>query len=709
MGISAYSKTAWSNGVAPAINATNLNKIEDRLYDLTEEIITPTMASTTTVTSEITSLSSTTLKGNMNSKLIGNSQTPFDEYTKVLMHFEGTDASTTFTDQTGKTVTASGNAQIDTAQYRYGSASGLFDGTGDYLTVTDANNELDIGTQDFTIEFWARFNAIGATRYLIDFRQTLTADIAPSIYIHSTNTIRYQTATTARLVSTTVLTTGKWYHIAVSRSGGTSRLFINGCQEGGTYADTNNFIAVTSIGIAKLVASTVSGHNGWIDELRISVGIGRYTSNFTPLPYTNLSTQNTTLKIIGKNLFDSNIEMGAISLTTGLNSASTTIARTQNFLKVKPSTAYYFKSATSVPSYNYFIYDSFKNFISQTTVSTDVSFTTPSNASYLRLASADFLDETKVSKYQLEANTTSTTYSAYTETSAYLPTTLRKISTTVFDSFDCSTGKLTKETNEVILAGASITALTTGTNIDYVTIPLSTFTGVKTQTVSAIDGSFLIQIPSEKKLTEVASTLDSVGNEYKFETNATNLLIAFPLGTYANLASAQSGLSGTDIIYELEIPQTINYYPNTITSEPSGTMIVYPFVADYDFYDTGVGISNTSLPIEYLEYVNVVNKTTGALTPIDLSTCTVSANGLSFTSTAISAKDLVDFGYTYKDISTVPTLEYQAVDDLKSTVDGNTNAIRDLDVKIEQSNKINVLTLEEIKRDTRILKIMGGI
>ena len=81
--------------------------------------------------------------------------------TVLLLHCDGTDASTTFTDSSSpaKTVTAVGDAQLDTAQFKFGTASGLFDGTGDELTVTD-HADFDFGTGDFTIEFFVRFNSV---------------------------------------------------------------------------------------------------------------------------------------------------------------------------------------------------------------------------------------------------------------------------------------------------------------------------------------------------------------------------------------------------------------------------------------------------------------------------------------------------------------------------------------------------------------------
>ena len=81
--------------------------------------------------------------------------------TVLLLHCDGTDGATTFTDSsdTSHTVTANGNAQIDTDQSKFGGASGLFDGTGDYLSIPDSA-DWDFGTGDWTIDFLIRFNAI---------------------------------------------------------------------------------------------------------------------------------------------------------------------------------------------------------------------------------------------------------------------------------------------------------------------------------------------------------------------------------------------------------------------------------------------------------------------------------------------------------------------------------------------------------------------
>jgi hypothetical protein len=84
-----------------------------------------------------------------------------DGYTVVLLHMNGSDASTTFTDNAfgglGHTWTANGNAQIDTAQSKFGGASGLFDGNGDYISTPDSD-DFFFSAGDFTFDTWVRLS-----------------------------------------------------------------------------------------------------------------------------------------------------------------------------------------------------------------------------------------------------------------------------------------------------------------------------------------------------------------------------------------------------------------------------------------------------------------------------------------------------------------------------------------------------------------------
>lgn len=206
-----------------------------------------------------------------------------ESQTKLLVHGDGADASQSITDSSryNHTITVSGNAQIDTAQSVFGGASILFDGTGDWLSIVDVT-ELAMGTGDWTVHFRLRRNASVTNRGLVDFRNTTGSTIAPTIYITlTTGTITYHTAGADRITGTTAMTNGTWFHVAVTKASGSTRLFINGTQEGSTYADGNNYIAQRlSIGVfGDLTTGPMNGH---MDEIVIIKGQALWTSNFTP-------------------------------------------------------------------------------------------------------------------------------------------------------------------------------------------------------------------------------------------------------------------------------------------------------------------------------------------------------------------------------------------------------------------------------------------
>jgi len=184
-------------------------------------------------------------------------------------------------DNTGKNnLETVGNAQIDTTTKKYGTGSLEFDGTTDYI-VQPTNENYGYGTGDFTIEFWLRLNA--TTTQTIVSNLTAANSTNPHIYINTT--IRYFTANADRITGAS-LSTGQWYHIAVCRGSGSTRLFVNGTQSGSTYSDTNNYGATAPLGIGTYWSAgspfTTSTLNGFIDDLRITKGVARYTANFTP-------------------------------------------------------------------------------------------------------------------------------------------------------------------------------------------------------------------------------------------------------------------------------------------------------------------------------------------------------------------------------------------------------------------------------------------
>ena len=194
--------------------------------------------------------------------------------TSLLLNF--TNAG--IVDSTAKNVLETvGNAQTSTGVKKFGTGSLAFDGNGDALTIPASQN-FAFGTGNFTIEFWAYFNSI---------------DEYDTIYIHgaTNNTVqlffvsgklRYNNnGVAAVLDTTTTISTGQWIHIALSRSNGTARWFLNGTQDGSTSDSTNWSNASTNLTIGR-DPNNGRDINGYIDDLRITKGIARYTANFTP-------------------------------------------------------------------------------------------------------------------------------------------------------------------------------------------------------------------------------------------------------------------------------------------------------------------------------------------------------------------------------------------------------------------------------------------
>lgn len=175
-----------------------------------------------------------------------------------------------------------GNAQISTAQSKWGGGSMYFDGTGDYL-IPSNTLPLTLGTGDFTIEFWVYFTVgTTASRGLIDWRPASTEGVYPAILTNASSAIIFYVSSAARITGGT-LSAATWTHIAVCRSVTSTRLFINGTQSGSTYTDSNNYLgpALRPMIGATGFSSGGNAFDGYMDDLRIT-RFARYTANFTP-------------------------------------------------------------------------------------------------------------------------------------------------------------------------------------------------------------------------------------------------------------------------------------------------------------------------------------------------------------------------------------------------------------------------------------------
>lgn len=211
---------------------------------------------------------------------------PHFDKVSLLLHMDGTDGSAAFTDNSPmpKMVTAYGNAKISTAQSKFGGASAYFDGHGDYLETT-ASSHFGYGTADFTIELWVCPASLSTNtvKVIYDQRAALS-DKLPTLLTYTDGNVIYSTAGEDRIVSSAgALAVGVYTHIAIARASGVTRLFINGHLSGAAWPDATNYAnSRPVIGGAGDFPSGTYNINGYIDELRITKGVARYTANFTP-------------------------------------------------------------------------------------------------------------------------------------------------------------------------------------------------------------------------------------------------------------------------------------------------------------------------------------------------------------------------------------------------------------------------------------------
>lgn len=234
----------------------------------------------------------------------------------------------------GYSVTPNGDAHtalfnpIDHGAYSKTTHGGsvYFDGSGDYLTVT--NGFPAVGTGDYTIEFWMYRTVNSSSAVAITDPRTSNTN-NPLLWIKDTDEVYYFTNGADAIVGTTQTKINNWYHVALSRSSGVSKLFINGVQEGSSYNDSHSYTQDTLF-LGQRYTGTAYNFDGYISDFRIVDGTAVYTSDFTP-PTSPLSaiTNTQLLTCTNKNsAWDA--AGGSLNLLQGGATFSTSITKYEN-------------------------------------------------------------------------------------------------------------------------------------------------------------------------------------------------------------------------------------------------------------------------------------------------------------------------------------------------------------------------------------------
>jgi Concanavalin A-like lectin/glucanases superfamily len=203
----------------------------------------------------------------------------------ILLRGDAANGTTTYTDSSSfnYTITRNGTTNyIDESQKKYGRSSIFLPAvtTAGYLTSDDTFPAF--GNTDLTIELWI-YPQSAVQMGICDFRQA-SGENEPFISYNANNSIRLNVDNAQRFNSG-ALSLNTWHHIAASRNTKVWRFFINGTQIGTTYTDGTSF-ARRRLTLGSYVdqrnTSTGFHTNGYVDDFRLTIGVGRYTASFTP-------------------------------------------------------------------------------------------------------------------------------------------------------------------------------------------------------------------------------------------------------------------------------------------------------------------------------------------------------------------------------------------------------------------------------------------
>lgn len=201
--------------------------------------------------------------------------------TVTLLHFNGTNASTTITDSSAspKAFIVADNAQLTTTNPKLGTACLKLDGTADWVQC-DGDIDFVIGLADFTVE--AFINTTDSNFALFDFHTDGRAGW--QVFVTSTGKLSFYAGSSQVITGTISCNTGAWVHVAVTRQGNSLKLFVGGVLDGTVTNTTNMNYRSTYFAIGAQVSSRNASYDmlGLVDEFRYRKGEALYTANFTP-------------------------------------------------------------------------------------------------------------------------------------------------------------------------------------------------------------------------------------------------------------------------------------------------------------------------------------------------------------------------------------------------------------------------------------------
>jgi hypothetical protein len=198
------------------------------------------------------------------------------------LHIKGTDASIIDKSQ-GANIKLVGNTTGSTTQVKFADTKSIyFDGTGDEIQ-TPTSELFRYGTGDFTWEFWTNPSSQGTYDYIITQGSSPAGTSGLGLYLQG-GVFKVYHSGAAIIIGTTSISNNTWYHVALAREGTTMRLFLDGTLEGSA-TNSADIQPGTSYGVVIGRWTEIGDsqyYDGYLQDLRVTKGLARYTANFTP-------------------------------------------------------------------------------------------------------------------------------------------------------------------------------------------------------------------------------------------------------------------------------------------------------------------------------------------------------------------------------------------------------------------------------------------
>lgn len=218
----------------------------------------------------------------------GNSDPNFANVV-LLLHMDGTNGQTTTIDSSSvaRTMTMTGSASLDTTQTKFGTTSHKPGASPTQLTCA-GTADFFFGTGDFTVEGWFYITTVVGGPYLV---ANMAASGSQGWYLTTDSSANGRvvwgdngTVNATYFGGSSGNFAAAFEHIAVARASGTLRIFRGGVLQHTQASHTTNYVRGSADSTISFGSRTNTGNivNGWVDEVRITKGVARYTAAFTP-------------------------------------------------------------------------------------------------------------------------------------------------------------------------------------------------------------------------------------------------------------------------------------------------------------------------------------------------------------------------------------------------------------------------------------------